>query len=335
MNPPIPDWVPVSAPRVTNPVTRAVTLLFGAGASAGAGDVSPENPPLGNQLFSRLRDHYSTTWGTVTGNLQALFGENFELGMAQVWEEGLPLATLLLVDMGRYFLKFELRGDKRDCYSRLIASLIAGGILDRCAIASLYYECLLDNAVYQLAVPFRYEGRPQRGSLTIWKPHGSCNFMPAMDMYGRDNTFSHVTNIYDGGIRPVRPEQALVMYGRDYIFPPAMSLFAPGKESPVAARFIEPIRSDFRAWVEKSTLIVVIGARPLLADTHIWGPVIDSDARIVYIGGTASPAYQEFAEALGGTERLQQLGDRFDSALPDLQRLLMGGEAAASAPVAT
>ena len=42
---------------------RSVVILFGAGASYGAGNVLPYPPPLGRDLYDKLSDEFPATWG--------------------------------------------------------------------------------------------------------------------------------------------------------------------------------------------------------------------------------------------------------------------------------
>ena len=66
---------------------KDILFLFGAGASYGAGDILPEKPPLGNQLYDALSSVYPQSWGSLPPSVTEKFKEgNFEDGMGEIYE---------------------------------------------------------------------------------------------------------------------------------------------------------------------------------------------------------------------------------------------------------
>lgn len=48
----------------------SIIVLFGAGASYGAGSVLPSIPPLGSSLYQELSSMFPATWGSLPSSLK-------------------------------------------------------------------------------------------------------------------------------------------------------------------------------------------------------------------------------------------------------------------------
>src|SRR5207249_2885074 len=132
-------------------------------------------------------------------------------------------------EMALFFADFRLTG-MTDCYSRLIATLARFKLISRSSFVILNYECLAEMACTNnsFGVAYCESGRGTNDVLVL-KPHGSCNFLPGLPVKGV--TFERVRYYYDGPLQPVDPAAVAVRYGAGETIPPAMSLFAPGKEN--------------------------------------------------------------------------------------------------------
>ncbi|PWT78206.1 MAG: hypothetical protein C5B58_15590, partial [Acidobacteria bacterium] len=129
---------------------RDIVILFGAGASygAGAGHVLPQVPPLGANLYDALAAQYPKEWGSDShlGKMWApQLRDDFERTM---YEEVLPkVSSLSLLEWHRsvaeFFARYRLRGGRRDMYSLLLSGLRNRGLLERVTLGSLNYDCLL------------------------------------------------------------------------------------------------------------------------------------------------------------------------------------------------
>ena len=124
-------------------------ILFGAGASWGAGDVAPQNPPLGPQLFQALVNHSPNIWGDLPEDVTIQFkpGSNFEPGMRSIWNKfghGGPELPNLLREMGHYFSQFRPKFPGSTAYARLAGKIKKYKLEDQIVLASLNYECLLE-----------------------------------------------------------------------------------------------------------------------------------------------------------------------------------------------
>jgi hypothetical protein len=300
--------------------SRSFAVLVGAGASHGAGRVTPEPPPLGNDLYASLRDRYPKTWGAVTGGLDTQFRENFELGMNDAWTRHSEPTQALLIDMGRAFALFRPPMDGSDHYTTLVRSVVANRLLARCVIGSLNYECIFELAANRLGVPIGYGRghRPSKG-LVVLKPHGSCNLLPPRQLHVTSSSFVEVGAYYDGPLEPRQLDELEAFYTvEDYSFPPAMSLYAPGKRTPVAPGWVDRQRQEWRAAALSADAIAVIGVRPIWDDAHVWDPVIKSRADLWYIGGGSE--HKDLTAKVG--RNVLHLGQTFDEGVGPLVRLL-------------
>jgi hypothetical protein len=89
-------------------------FLIGAGASKGAGGITPYDPPLRAELYGYLVRDFPTTWGALPDRLDALFRDNFDIGMAELWDNQLNIGTQLIIEMGIYFSRFDPPPDGLD-----------------------------------------------------------------------------------------------------------------------------------------------------------------------------------------------------------------------------
>jgi len=158
---------------------------------------------------------------------------------------------------------------------------------------------------------------PPPGNLLIWKPHGACNLLPLDEIY---NINVVAKQILEGPLRPVDLPEVRRRYAAGYSIPPAMSLFAPGKPTPVAPSFVAETRRQWATWIKSASLVIIIGARPLLADNHIWDPLLTGSVEVWYVGGTADDQYRDFKSRMG--DRLIHIADRFPQGFGPLVRRL-------------
>jgi hypothetical protein len=248
--------------------------------------------------------------------------------MVLVWEQG-ALAwarqkqsnVRLLIDMARYFTQFEPAADDSDLYSKFVRLLIDLGLVGRSGIATLNYECVLELASNRVALPYCYSAdEPSNGRLLVWKPHGSCNLLPAASMWNLNIVMTRGGDIFEGGLRipPLQPSEVRAQYDRGYALPPAMSLFAPGKPTPVAKSLAAEIRGQWASWARQSDFIGIIGARPLFVDTHVWDPILEAEGQVWYIGGEKD--HEALASKAPG--RVVHVADTFKLGFDDLRRKL-------------
>lgn len=310
--------------------SKSLAILIGAGASYGAWQRGVLRPPLGDALFAALEDRFPETWGNLNARQREAFTESdsglgFEHGMQAIWDQemqGLPTAVpvqSLLTDMAVYFAEFRPPADGDDCYSKLIGCLRDRDLIgERLAVASLNYEVLFDLAAVGVGVGVSAKPLPPaRGGITVWKPHGACNLVPEPVVAGNwqnIGVFRSPNMLVGGKVVAIPPRRVIELYASQRNIPPAMSLYAPGKHSPVAPDYIEEARRQWSEWARRAETVIAIGVRYVPDDGHIWNDVIRGTSDVWYLGDDMSA--DKLSEQLGG--RLVHLGSYFRESLPDL-----------------
>ena len=254
--------------------------------------------------------------------------------MRQVWEHEFTADTdaadyitvqRLLIDMGAYFASFTLPFDRPDCYSRFIAALAQSGLVGsgRVGIATMNYDCLLDECCVAGGVPVDVSPTdPHPGALTVWKPHGACNLVLAAVAWRIWWEMSVVACPYfvsGGPLLAIPPICVSGLYSDQVNFPPAMSLYASGKHSPVTPGLIDASRERWMDWSRSADVVISIGARFNRDDTHIWSGVTEGQSQILFVGDDESA---QACKKLAGPDRFDHLGGRFDDALQILSTRL-------------
>jgi len=303
-----------------------LAILLGAGASYGCGNVVPERPPLGAELFERLKRAYPDSWGSLlTHEENEAFKEDFEVGMDGIWQrQSGNAAQLLLIDMALYFSKFRATG--ANCYSRLLDVVGAPGM--ESAFCTLNYDLLFEQAVARSGRSLRTLGRvmgtgPPVGLL---KPHGSCNYIDPVTRNVHRSTMGVTQHfVYREGppqpadLEIVTPDELARIYSEGPTIPPAISIYMPTKHSPVGFTIIQSVRANWAQVASKADVILSIGTRPVEQDAHIWDPVLQSKVDVWFVGGQDAD-YGRRAWKLGA--RMQYLGATFAGSLPEIRRRL-------------
>ena len=262
-----------------------MVILFGAGASFGAGGILPESPPLGGGLFDELAVSYPASWGKLPGELPAVFREaGFEAGMQIVYERHGEAIPQLMREMAVYFVQFRPH-QASTLYCRLIRQLLEANALKDVSFATLNYECVLEFSLLAANVTVGYfPGNVPNGGVPVWKPHGSCNMFSHGVLAGQD-VFYGTGVVWEGGAQaffdPNRVvEHCLVETG----LAPIMSLYMEGKPLAVSPSVVRQIQDALTNDVLAASAVFVIGVRPVLADTHIWEPLATTNAHLYYVG---------------------------------------------------
>ena len=132
---------------------RDVVFLFGAGASYGAGDIVPEPPPLGTQLYGALSHVYPKSWGAVPKEAKQKFEErNFEDGMEIIYEKYSTAIPQLMREMAVYLIQFR-PSSGRSLYSRLARTVQKNSLLPQVLFSTINYDCVLEFSLLGLGRP--------------------------------------------------------------------------------------------------------------------------------------------------------------------------------------
>ncbi|MHA1951618.1 MAG: hypothetical protein ACXAEN_20215 [Candidatus Thorarchaeota archaeon] len=289
-----------------------ILFLFGAGASYGAGHILPRPPPLGSRLYDELRITFPSTWGRLPLNFDTMFRLNFEEGMGYLWNRGLQLTPTLLQELAVFFASFRLDRSKEDAYSKLITRLQTLELLNDIVFSTLNYECLLEFALNQCGRVVNYfEVLPEQViSNAVLKLHGSCNFLP--DRIGASRGVMIGPGIgIEGGIKIAR-NLAEVQYFRfsNSSLHPSMAVYMKGKPVQTSPSIINHIQKVWQKKVEAAADVVIIGANPWPEDQHVWGPLADTSAKLVFIGNESS--FNKWLEEYRIAGESEYIGNRFN-----------------------
>lgn len=270
-------------------------LLFGAGASHGSEHTRPYCPPVGEALFEDLHKLYPQAWGALPSDLRAKFVPNFETGMGELWESRPHDVPTLLRCVADYFARFRpLQGN---AYTRVLDHLDARGALKGTFYSSLNYDCVFEYAArdFDLTIDY-FASEPSTGkTLTLWKIHGSCNFLPTSVTGAASNVdYSASAVIFNGGVRVVDAAQVGPFVSQNAFYP-AMAVYMVGKPMHSCPSVLRELQSRWASAVLASDTVGLIGVRPNPPDAHIWDPLSATRARIVAIGNRE--AYQDWAKA--------------------------------------
>lgn len=277
-------------------------FVFGAGASFGAGRISPKRPPLGNELFAELQQ-FSPLWATLPQEAAIEFTERnvkFEPGFAWVEKNSPGLLRPLLNRMGRYFLQFS--GDAGSCYARLLDQF-KDRIKSDC-YATLNYDLLLEEALSRHGTEIGFMASKIGERPVVLKLHGGPIFRPCAEIVG--NTYgSAAANTFL--IRAMSWHESK-KYLDDCLFEaPAISMFAKGKRVIDGPDGIVCMQYDFKRIALSADEIVVIGVRYVAEDSHVWQPIENSNA-IVHIVDLNAEVFDNFKDSRVGRQTIFHKG---------------------------
>ena len=253
-------------------------VLFGAGASHGCGKVVPNTAPLGNELYDRLRSRFPNRWGKITSRCAPLFQNNFEKGMQALYETGDPQVQELMCDMALFFSEFQA-SDNSNLYIQLLSKVKP--LLDNTIFSSLNYDLLFEDALCGFGYKPDYFVENSEG-ITFLKLHGSCNFLPEGGIV-KNNIIIGSSGISFPLKGASREEVAQFCSIKGTIYP-VMALYMDSKPKQISSDRINDIQKRWTDHILSAERILIVGVRPYPADTHVWGPLLKTNARIGYIG---------------------------------------------------
>lgn len=300
-----------------------VVILFGAGASFGAGHVLPTQPPLGPGLYDALATGYPKEWGAQSH--LAFWADklrhDFERTMFD--EVLIRVDSLSLLEWHRcvstFFAKFQVDDSGLDMYSRLLTALKSNGVLSRVTFGSLNYDCLFEQAVAKLGLSIDYmlSDTHSPSLIPLAKIHGSSNFVTE-DLYPRLHLASGHGAYLESqvAVLPIDNLVDALQYKfsahkryRQAFFP-VLGMYTLGKPTITATGKFTRLRSIFAQTIIEADTLALIGLKPTNHDPHLWDPIAQSGAsKIVYIGGET-----DYAVLKGRQAKAIHLGTEFEKA---------------------
>ncbi|MBW1613551.1 MAG: hypothetical protein JRJ57_06145 [Deltaproteobacteria bacterium] len=276
---------------------KAHVVLFGAGASFGAGDIIPEKPPLGNQLYNRLKDFFPTSWGRLPKEIDEVIAADFEKGMNIVYEQYSQIIAPLMKDMAVYLIQLRPYSHE-SLYDLLIKRLIKLGFLESFLFSTLNYDCILEFCLLNQNRRVSYWDYGRENSVPVWKLHGSANWFSKDIEAGAGVTFTKGVT-FEGGLKAFLDTNEVI--GKCIVnqgLYPSMCLFMKGKPVQIAPSIIMEQQKKWSDTVASARTVSCIGVNPLPEDSHIWEPIARTKAKLYFIGDKkAFDAWvQEFRE---------------------------------------
>lgn len=264
-------------------------ILFGAGASYGSNNRNV--PPIGDDLFFALQQFNPTGWGSLPSSITQEFQGDFENGMTKLSQTHSHAMPILQRAMAAFFFNFI--PTENNLY-HILAKRIKESDW-RGAIATLNYERLLEiSLIYEGIQPVVGSEVKGKNQIELCFPHGCCHlFCEGIKASARGVSFSGVGVSFDGPIKIISNLQEHNYRINNDAVPPVMSYFEPQKNTSAGVSFVRGQRERWSQLISQSRVIAAIGIRVRERDSHIWNPLKETPAKIVYCGG--STGGQEFA----------------------------------------
>jgi len=280
-----------------------IVILFGAGASYGAGGIV-KPPPLGSNLFEELTNEFPDSWGFIPEEYAMLFSDDFEEGMGSYYDYTKNLAGILK-DMSIYFSKFKIDDPKNNLYWKFgrhyHTALEQGNI----TLATINYECLIELGISPLLNNINYWG--ESDGIRLMKIHGSCNFIKT-GIKGEGTLI--MNGVIHGPLGKVRPFEVPRIMANSPL-PAAMSLYARNKDLLISPSIILGILDDFQKAVEECDHVIAIGIRPNVYDAHIWDYLKKMNGMLHLVGNEQDCL--EWLEHNRQDKRDEYITDRFST----------------------
>jgi len=256
-------------------------ILFGAGASYGSDDPN-FTPPLGGKaLFNALFYFDPNGWGKLSKEQCKLFIDDFEVGMESISKNYPEIMPPLQRAMAKYFFEFKPRN--ANLYHELARKISLYNWNG--SLATLNYERLLMFALETAGVKPFFDKRNENSNkeIEICIPHGTCNIFCTSVIANNTTQFRNCE--IDGPVKLLSVPDAFKKEIETNAVPPVMSYFIPSKETMSGLTFIKNQRKRLEELIKESSIIGIIGLKTRIHDEHIWRPLAETNASIVYCSG--------------------------------------------------
>lgn len=282
-------------------------ILFGAGASKGSTKINA--PPIGMGLFSELIKFDPNGWGTLAESLKNIFHDDFEKGMRELSLSENNMLPPLQKKMAAFF--FQYTPDSQNLYKKFCERLKSKKV--SVGLASLNYERFLEIALSESGL-----------DLEVCLPHGSCNIFcdgASTNLLGAEIPGVGVTTT---GLVYAINDETEYKYKLDHdSFPPVMSYFEPNKSVTSGVNFIDDQKKRWCHLCSSANEIYIIGVMPRSSDSHIWDPLKNTSAKIIYCGGVEGGVkYQAWSSIRNGSAGDMVLNGYFEEEFEKICNLI-------------
>lgn len=278
------------------PVSKVDNIfLIGAGASFGSEmgnpllyDEKEKFIPLYKDLYNTLKKEFKSSWGSISGDLDAKISADFESGFSQIHKGELEIK--LQLDLAIFFSEYRIYNSKKNLYCRLIRELKNSFNLKSTVFSTLNYDCLIEQACELEGCGYDYNGGTSKdGIIGLLKIHGSCNFLVDVDPNNqplRAKWGSKLSNIVYEKFRSKAIHYSDVKkYCENDEFipiPPIMCRMMEKKPVLENKETILELQSRWKEYVSKAKKIFIIGANPMSSDPHIWENIKNANGKIFW-----------------------------------------------------
>ena len=267
-------------------LSQKITIFTGSGASYGCGLVTPYNPPLGKDLYSRLESYAPQIMSQVSVIVGRNNIDNFEMKMHEMMQSKKINAAILNSMIATYFSQFS-PGIYGNSYIELFRTLNIRNI--NFVYSTLNYDCIAELAASSVGMQVNYNlDTIPSNQFDVLKLHGSCNFL----LSGITGPLGGISMgiggaMIDGPIEVVQPTQIPAII-QNRPAGPCMSFYMKDKPTPVGASTIKVIQQRWENRILESDKIIIIGANVNKEDHHIWDPISKTKAKIGFVGSISA-----------------------------------------------
>jgi hypothetical protein len=254
-------------------------VLFGAGASAGSGWVTPYSPPLGLQLFDQL-ERFGQVAAALPDQIKLALREDFESGTRQLAIHDSRLLIQFQKEMSRYLIQFS--AGPGNLYRSVFKAFLGSNV----TYATLNYDMIFETAV---KCPLSYD---LDGKFTNFlKLHGSVNLWPDTGgvIIADNNQFFAATpgstnfGFLESPVSYLSIENSIRKFsGRE--IGPVIASYAEGKPVRICGKAVAHLQRQWQSVVKEADRVLIVGVRVVEQDFHIWKPLMETSAEVVYFG---------------------------------------------------
>ncbi|HBT3782571.1 SIR2 family protein [Klebsiella pneumoniae] len=259
-----------------------ITLLFGAGASFGSRKCFPHVPPQGAKLFEALENLKGAFYALPSDTKDIFRNEGFEAGMLGIPNDN-RIITPLQKELALYLSSFTIEND--NAYLRLFKKIRLH--IPKITISTLNYDLLIEQALLGYNIGFTYD--IGESVVKLLKLHGSSNFLPELP---EGVNISGNVMIGCGSFIETNRMNAVMTHSeikvwcqnpRNSELAPAIAKYERNKGVPFNSGAIKKVQSIYHSTVMNSSLLIVIGARYLSHDEHIWKCIEKSNSKVIVV----------------------------------------------------
>jgi hypothetical protein len=261
-------------------------IVFGAGASFGSDTLG--TPPLSNKLIDLLIPFNPDGWGRLSNEFIESFRDDFEQTMVQLSRQHPHSLPPLQRAMAAFFYQFH--PGPNNLYRKLALKIRESSW--RGILVSLNYERLLELSLISEGIsPICGRSCSNPMEIEICLPHGCCHiFCDSVRASANMVSFMGASVSTNGPVSVISNPADFYSRIRGDAFPPVMSYFEPQKRTTSGMNFIEAQRRHYREVIMSSEKIAIIGLKVRSHDSHIWDPLAETSAELIY----CDPNVEEF-----------------------------------------